>query len=43
MPHSSEMITVPGARLVVLADAGHAPCDERKEAFLAAFYDFIGG
>ena len=42
MPHSTEMITVAGTRLVVLAEAGHAPFDERKAAFLAAFYDFIG-
>jgi pimeloyl-ACP methyl ester carboxylesterase len=34
---------IPDARLVVLADAGHAPFDEQKDAFLAAFFDFIGG
>ncbi|HYU11502.1 MAG TPA: alpha/beta hydrolase [Stellaceae bacterium] len=33
---------IPGARLVVLAEAGHAPFDEQKDAFLAAFFDFIG-
>ena len=33
---------IPGARLVVLPDAGHAPFDEQREAFLAAFFDFIG-
>jgi pimeloyl-ACP methyl ester carboxylesterase len=33
---------IPGARLVVLANAGHAPFDEQKDAFLAALYDFIG-
>ncbi|MGD9614482.1 MAG: alpha/beta fold hydrolase [Alphaproteobacteria bacterium] len=30
---------IPGSRLVVLQDAGHAPFDERKDAFLAAFYE----
>jgi pimeloyl-ACP methyl ester carboxylesterase len=34
---------IPGSRLVVLPAAGHAPFDEQREAFLAAFYDFIGG
>jgi pimeloyl-ACP methyl ester carboxylesterase len=33
---------IPGSRLVVLANAGHAPFDEQKDAFLAAFLDFIG-
>ena len=33
---------IPGSRLVVLPEAGHAPFDEQKDAFLAAFYDFIG-
>ncbi|MBV8777033.1 MAG: alpha/beta fold hydrolase [Alphaproteobacteria bacterium] len=28
---------IPGSRLVVLEHAGHAPFDEQKEAFLAAF------
>ncbi len=32
---------IPGSRLVVLPDAGHAPFDEQKDAFLAAFRDFI--
>ena len=32
---------IPGSRLVVLPDAGHAPFDEQREAFLAAFLDFI--
>jgi pimeloyl-ACP methyl ester carboxylesterase len=32
---------IPGSRLVVLPQAGHAPFDEQKDAFLAAFYDFI--
>ena len=32
---------IPGARLVVLPHAGHAPFDEQKDAFLAAFLDFI--
>jgi pimeloyl-ACP methyl ester carboxylesterase len=32
---------IPGARLVVLPGAGHAPFDEQKDAFLAAFYDFV--
>jgi pimeloyl-ACP methyl ester carboxylesterase len=34
---------IPGSRLVVLPGAGHAPFDEQKDAFLAAFCDFIGG
>jgi len=34
---------IPGSRLVVLPAAGHAPFDEQRDAFLAAFYDFIGG
>ena len=32
---------IPGSRLVVLRDAGHAPFDEQKDAFLAAFRDFV--
>jgi pimeloyl-ACP methyl ester carboxylesterase len=32
---------IPGARLVVLPYAGHAPFDEQKDAFLAAFRDFV--
>jgi pimeloyl-ACP methyl ester carboxylesterase len=32
---------IPGARLVVLPGAGHAPFDERKDAFLAAFRNFV--
>lgn len=34
---------IPGSRLVVLPDAGHAPFDEQKDAFLAALYHFIDG
>jgi pimeloyl-ACP methyl ester carboxylesterase len=33
---------IPGSRLVVLENAGHAPFDEQKDAFLAAFSDFVG-
>ena len=33
---------IPGSRLIVLPDAGHAPFDEQKDAFLAAFRDFVG-
>jgi len=33
---------IPGSRLVVLPNAGHAPFDEQKDAFLAAFYAFVG-
>ena len=33
---------IPGSRLIVLPQAGHAPFDEQKAAFLAAFLDFIG-
>ena len=33
---------IPNSRLVVLDGAGHAPFDEQKDAFLAAFYKFIG-
>jgi pimeloyl-ACP methyl ester carboxylesterase len=33
---------IPGSRLVVLDNAGHAPFDEQKEAFLAAFRGFVG-
>jgi pimeloyl-ACP methyl ester carboxylesterase len=32
---------VPGAELVVLPGAGHAPFEEQKDAFLAAFTDFL--
>jgi pimeloyl-ACP methyl ester carboxylesterase len=32
---------IPGSRLVVLPQAGHAPFDEQKNAFLAAFLEFI--
>lgn len=31
---------IPGSRLVVLEDAGHAPFDERKDAFLKTFRAF---
>jgi pimeloyl-ACP methyl ester carboxylesterase len=31
---------IPGARLVVLPGAGHAPFDEQKDAFVAAFRSF---
>jgi len=31
---------IPGSHFVVLDDAGHAPFDERKDAFVAAFRDF---
>jgi len=34
---------IPGSKLVVLSNAGHAPFDEQRDAFLAAFYDFIAG
>ena len=33
---------IPGATLVVLPAAGHAPFDEQKDAFLAAFSEFVG-
>jgi pimeloyl-ACP methyl ester carboxylesterase len=33
---------IPGSRLIVLPQAGHAPFDEQKDAFLAAFFDFVG-
>lgn len=33
---------IPGSCLVMLPNAGHAPFDEQKDAFLAAFSDFIG-
>jgi pimeloyl-ACP methyl ester carboxylesterase len=33
---------IPGSRLVVLENAGHAPFDEQKDDFLAAFSDFVG-
>jgi pimeloyl-ACP methyl ester carboxylesterase len=32
---------IPGSRLVVLPGAGHAPFDEQKDAFLAAFGSFV--
>jgi len=32
---------LPGAKLTVLPAAGHAPFDEQREAFLAAFSEFI--
>ena len=32
---------IPCAQLVVLAQAGHAPFDEQKDAFLGAFREFI--
>jgi len=34
---------IPHARLVVLENAGHAPFDEQKDAFLAAFGEFARG
>jgi pimeloyl-ACP methyl ester carboxylesterase len=34
---------IPGSRLVVLPNAGHAPFDEQRDAFLAAFYNFLDG
>ncbi|MGE5269122.1 MAG: alpha/beta fold hydrolase [Thiohalocapsa sp.] len=33
---------IPDARLVILPEAGHAPFDEQKDAFLAAFLAFAG-
>jgi pimeloyl-ACP methyl ester carboxylesterase len=33
---------IPGSHLVVLPDAGHAPFDEQKDGFVAAFSNFIG-
>ena len=33
---------IPGSRLVILPNAGHAPFDEQKDAFLATFHDFAG-
>jgi len=33
---------IPGARLVGRDNAGHAPFDEQKDAFLAAFREFSG-
>jgi pimeloyl-ACP methyl ester carboxylesterase len=33
---------IPGSRLIVLPQAGHAPFDEQKDAFLAAFLNFVG-
>jgi pimeloyl-ACP methyl ester carboxylesterase len=33
---------IPGSRLVVLPNAGHAPFDEQKDAFVATFSNFIG-
>lgn len=38
--HAYEAL-VPGSRLSVLPDAGHAPFDEQKDGFLAAFLDFV--
>lgn len=32
---------IPGSRLVVLKDSGHAPFDEQKDAFLATFREFV--
>jgi pimeloyl-ACP methyl ester carboxylesterase len=32
---------IPRSRLVILPEAGHAPFDEQKDAFLAAFHEFI--
>jgi len=32
---------IPGSRLVALENAGHAPFDEQRDAFLAAFRQFI--
>ncbi|HEV2336777.1 MAG TPA: alpha/beta hydrolase [Stellaceae bacterium] len=32
---------IPDSRLVVLPEAGHAPFDEDKDAFLAALYEFV--
>jgi pimeloyl-ACP methyl ester carboxylesterase len=32
---------IPNSRLVVLENAGHAPFDEQKDAFLAAFREFV--
>jgi pimeloyl-ACP methyl ester carboxylesterase len=34
---------IPGSRLVVVPDAGHAPYDEQPDAFLAAFRAFLAG
>jgi pimeloyl-ACP methyl ester carboxylesterase len=33
---------IPNSRLVLLPNAGHAPFDEQKNAFLAALGAFIG-
>ena len=33
---------IPGARLVVLNGAGHAPFDEQHDGFVAAFQEFVG-
>ena len=33
---------IPGSRLVILPNAGHAPFDEQKDAFLTTFRDFVG-
>ena len=33
---------IPGSRLVVLEDAGHAPFDEQEADFVAAFREFAG-
>jgi pimeloyl-ACP methyl ester carboxylesterase len=32
---------IPGSQLVVLPQAGHAPFDEQKNAFVATFLDFV--
>jgi pimeloyl-ACP methyl ester carboxylesterase len=32
---------IPGSRLVILPNAGHAPFDEQKDAFLATFRAFV--
>ena len=34
--------TVPGARLVVLPDAGHSPQFENSDAWIAAMLEFLG-
>jgi len=33
---------IPGSRFVILKDAGHAPFDEQREAFLQTLGDFLG-
>lgn len=32
---------IPGSRLVILPEAGHAPFDEQQAAFVTAFLDFV--